>query len=72
MGKIADAIEQVECDLEEALEEIEELKKENEELEEAGQQLAKEVKQYEEFADWVANTYPEVERGYLAIQKVRG
>lgn len=72
MGKIADAIEQVECDLEEALEAIEDLKKENQELEEERDSYKDEVQDLSKYIAWAEDFYPEMANQYGAIQKVRG
>lgn len=72
MGKIADAIEQVECDLEEALEAIADLKKENQDLEEERDYYKDTTQDLSKYIQWAEDFYPEMANQYEAIQKVRG
>jgi chromosome segregation ATPase len=79
MGKIKEQaygllgeIETLEEELIELKETLNETELQLNEYKEVAKQLAKEVQQWEAYAEWIYSTYPEVEEGYTALQKVRG
>jgi FtsZ-binding cell division protein ZapB len=71
MGRVADAIEQVENDLEEALEAIEDLKKEIEALKDENDELFKLRNWFEAYDDWIRANYPDAPEIYQALEKLK-
>lgn len=76
MGRISDAIADVEEELEGEIEELEKLRAlsndEIERLKEEVDDLALQLKDLTDYIEWAENFYPEMANQYGAINKVRG
>jgi len=76
MGRIMDAIADVEEELEEKIEELEKLRvlgnDEIERLKEELDDLALQLKDCSDYIEWAESFYPEMVNQYGAIQRVRG
>ena len=70
MGKISDAVEQIEDDLKDAIKEIQRLEKVNEELNERVTELALIVEQYNGMEDYMEEYHPGIVTAFEVAQRM--
>lgn len=72
MGRLADLVEEIEDGLTEATEALKDQDRQIEELQDTIEELTQTTKEQAAYIAWVESYYPEAERQYKALQKVRG
>lgn len=70
MGKIADAIEEVENELEEVKEQLKIEEDKNEDLLKANISLQRQVQEYQEFVDYVEENHPDIYTAYRVFNRM--
>ena len=70
MGKIADAIEEVEDELEEVKEQLKIEEDKNEDLLKENISLQRQLQEYQEFVDYVEENHPDIYTAYRVVNRM--